>query len=229
MAEINSTLGDIRGKVGNLVLYEGKGNKTLLRGWSMERKVFKESQKRHATAFGTLAALKLWLGKVIKIGFPDNGRKLKGYNAFMSANLGKAITVKKKDPEKPVNKRKKATEEFSGTVDHQALRVAAGPLTPPTVELSIDLKRREACFTYKAMVIEAVDCFLDDRIYAVLLDDKEWIASTWEICRRGEDGTLVIPFPERTKAKNVALYVFATSDNGRYASDSICLHVPSRS
>lgn len=229
MAEINSTIGNIRGKVGNLVLYGGKENKTLCRRWNRERKVFKEPQKRQAVAFGTLAVLKIWLGKVIKTGFPGNGRELKGYNAFMSVNLGKAITVKKKEPGRPVNKRKKATEEFTGTVDYQALRVAAGPLTPPTVEVSVDQKRREARFTHKAVAVEAVDCFLDDRIHAALLDGKEWIAFTREICRRGEDGMLVIPFPERTKAKNVALYVFATSDDGRYASDSICLHLPSRS
>lgn len=226
MAEINSTLGDIRGKVGNVILYEGRDGKTLARGWWKFRKPSEEPQKRRSAAFGTLAKLKSRVKPIIDVGFPGNGKLLKGCNAFVSANSAGVISVEKAKPSKKLNKRKTATQEFKSKIDFSKLRVAAGPLVPPTAEARIDMKKKEVHFSYRATQVNAADCFLDDRIHGAFVDEEKWYGVTGEICRRGEDGEISIRIPEVMEAKRLALYVFATSADGTYASDSVCLHVP---
>ena len=66
MAEINSTLGNIRGKVGNVILYEGRNGKTLARGAWLVRKASEEPQKRQSAVFGnsqTLSTILKYMGK----------------------------------------------------------------------------------------------------------------------------------------------------------------------
>lgn len=226
MAEINSTLGNIRGKVGNVILYEGRNGKTLARGAWLVRKASEEPQKRQSAVFGTLTKLKRRLKPVIDIGFPGNGKTLKGCNAFMSVNSKEVVTVEKIKPSKKLSKRKTAIQEFKAKIDISKLRVASGPLLAPSVEAEIDTKQKEARFRHRAILVNAADCFLDDRIHAALVDEGKWIALSKEICLRGEDGEETVKIPDNMDPKRVVLYAFATSADGRYASDSVCLHVP---
>lgn len=227
MAEVNSIFGDVRGKVGNIILYKGRGDKTLCRGSWPTRKASNETQKRQATVFGTLAKMKQRLKPVIDIGFPGNGKDLKGCNAFVSANWTDVISVKKINPSKKVSKRKSAPQEFRGKIDFQKLRVAAGPLFPPAVEVTIDEEQNKAQVSHQATTVHTVDCFLDDQIHIALVDKEKLYCHILKICQRAESGEFIVPIPKRMDARNLVVYTFATNANGLYASNSVCLRMPS--
>lgn len=224
MAEINSTFGDIRGKVGNLILYKGRQDKTLCRGSWLKRRASNETQKRQSTVFGMLAKMKRMMKPIIHIGFPGNGKALKGCNAFVSANWKDVISVEKINPKKKISKRKTAMKEFKGEIDFRKLRVAAGPLLPPTVE--VEVEKEQVRVRHKAVSIYTADCFLNDRVYIGLVDNEKLYSWAREICHRSESGEFVVPFPEIVSPEKAVIYAFAISADGLYASDSVCLYMP---
>ena len=74
MAIIKSTFGKMKGKVGNLVLYDGPNGETLCRSNGHLTGKKTEKQKRHFEAFGTLMRLGIFLRAVIRVGFPGEKR-----------------------------------------------------------------------------------------------------------------------------------------------------------
>ena len=117
MAEFINPIGKIRGKFGNVIPYVGKNGKNYCRSTSLKRKAGGEGQKRQSVAFGTTTSRKRWLTPVIRLGFPGGNGYPQGFCGFTSANVTHAITVEKIDPEVPVNRQKRATQEFQGTID----------------------------------------------------------------------------------------------------------------
>lgn len=209
-----------------MINYVGKNGKNYCRSTSFKRKSGGEGQKRQSVAFGTTVSRKRWLTTVIRLGFPGGNGYPKGFYGFTSANVTNAITVEKIDPEKPVNKRKKATQEFQGTIDYGKLRVAAGQLVPPVVTAEIDTGNRKVSFTSPGNPLESVDCFLDDKIYAVLLYEQKHRCLVKEIGTRGEAMNMNVDFPRDATADGLIIYVFAKNADGKDVSDSVCLRKP---
>ena len=143
MAEFINPIGKIRGKFGNVIPYVGKNGKNYCRSTSLKRKAGGEGQKRQSVAFGTTTSRKRWLTPVIRLGFPGGNGYPQGFYGFTSANVTHAITVEKIHPEVPVNRQKRATQEFQGTIDYGKLRVAAGQLVIPMVNAEIDAENRK--------------------------------------------------------------------------------------
>ena len=134
-----------------------------------------------------------------------------------------AVTVEKANPEKPFNSRKKAVKEFNGVINYEKLRVAAGSLVIPEIRAEVDMENRRIFFTHEKEEIESVDCFLDDKIYAVLLCKTKYICRVEELGLRGETIEKSVNFSEKIAGEGLVIYVFAKNADGKDVSDSVCL------
>ena len=222
MAEFVNSIGQVRGKFGNVVAYVRANGKNYCKGASISRKPSTESQKQQAAAFAVVVSRKGWMARAIRLGFPGN-QYPKGFNGFTSANVTTAVTVEKVNPMKPMVRYKKATQEYRGIIDYSKLRVAAGALVSPVVVCKVEAENRKVHFSHQGMVVEAIDCFLDDEIYGVLLPESTHSCEVMRLGMRGEDWNESVDFPEEAEAEGLVVYVFARAADGKDTSDSVCL------
>ena len=222
MAEFVNSIGQVRGKFGNVVAYVRANGKNYCKGASISRKPSTESQKQQAAAFAVVVSRKGWMARAIRLGFPGN-QYPKGFNGFTSANVTTAVTVEKVNPMKPIVRYKKAIQEYRGIIDYSKLRVAAGALVSPVVVCKVEAENRKVHFSHQGMVVEAIDCFLDDEIYGVLLHESTHSCKVMRLGMRGEDWNESMDFPEEAEMEGLVVYVFARAADGKDTSDSECL------
>ena len=101
MAEFVNSIGQVRGKFGNVVAYVRANGKNYCKGESISRKPSTELQKQRAAAFAVVVSKKGWMARAIRLGFPGN-QYPKGFNGFTSVNVTTAVTVEKINPMKPI-------------------------------------------------------------------------------------------------------------------------------
>lgn len=222
MAEFVNSIGQVRGKFGNVVAYVRANGKNYCKGASISRKPSTESQKQQAAAFAVVVSRKGWMARAIRLGFPGN-QYPKGFNGFTSANVTTAVTVEKVNPMKSIVRYKKAIQEYRGIIDYSKLRVAAGALVSPVVVCKVEAENRKVHFSHQGMVVEAIDCFLDDEIYGVLLHESTHSCKVMRLGMRGEDWNESMDFPEEAEVEGLVVYVFARAADGKDTSDSECL------
>ena len=146
-----------------------------------------------------------------------------GYLAGTLSSLVTTSGMEKANPEKPFNSRKKAVKEFNGVINYEKLRVAAGSLVIPEIRAEVDMENRRIFFTHEKEEIESVDCFLDDKSYAVLLCKTKYICRVEELGLRGETIEKSVNFSEKIAGEGLVIYVFAKNADGKDVSDSVCL------
>ena len=222
MAEFVNSIGQVRGKFGNVVAYVRANGKNYCKGASISRKPSTESQKQQAAAFAVVVSRKGWMARAIRLGFPGN-QYPKGFNGFTSANVTTAVTVEKVNPMKPIVRYKKAIQEYRGIIDYSKLRVAAGALVSPVVGCEVETENRKVHFSHQGMAVEAIDCFWDDEIYGVLLHEATYSCKVMRLGTRGEDWNESMDFPEEAEVEGLVVYVFARAADGKDTSDSECL------
>lgn len=222
MAEFVNSIGQVRGKFGNVVAYVRANGKNYCKGASISRKPSTESQKQQAAAFAVVVSRKGWMARAIRLGFPGN-QYPKGFNGFTSANVTTAVTVEKVNPMKPIVRYKKAIQEYRGIIDYSKLRVAAGDLVSPVVGCEVETENRKVHFSHQGMAVEAIDCFWDDEIYGVLLHEATYSCKVMRLGMRGEDWNESMDFPEEAEVEGLVVYVFARAADGKDTSDSVCL------
>ena len=222
MAEFVNSIGQVRGKFGNVVAYVRANGKNYCKGASISRKPSTESQKQQAAAFAVVVSRKGWMARAIRLGFPGN-QYPKGFNGFTSANVTTAVTVEKVNPMKPIVRYKKAIQEYRGIIDYSKLRVAAGALVSPVVVCKVETESRKVHFSHQGMAVEAIDCFWDDEIYGVLLHEATYSCKVMRLGMRGEDWNESMDFPEEAEVEGLVVYVFARAADGKDTSDSECL------
>lgn len=226
MAELENIFGKIRGRLGNVDFYKGKNGKNYCKSASFKRRSSKKPQKCSSVVFGTVTGMERWLLKIIRIGFPGGNGYPKGVNGFASANAVGVVEPETIHPDQPFNRRKKATQLFRGIINPAKLRIAAGTLVSPRAEAIIDPVNRQATFTHHGILINSVDCFMDDKIYGVILFPQKQYCQLVTLGTRGETTSINVDLPEKVDPDETALYIFATSASGKEASDSICLREP---
>ena len=222
MAEFVNSIGQVRGKFGNVVAYVRANGKNYCKGASISRKPSTEPQKQQTAAFAVVVSRKGWMARAIRLGFPGN-QYPKGFNGFTSANVTTAVMVEKVNPMKPIVRYKKAIQEYRGIIDYSKLRVAAGALVSPVVVCEVESGNRKVHFSHQRMVVEAIDCFLDDEIYGVLLHESTHSCKVMRLGMRGEDWNESMDFPEEAVMEGLVVYVFARAADGKDTSDSECL------
>lgn len=226
MAELMNPIGKIRGKFGNVIAYVGANGKNYCKGAEVSRKPAQESQKQQSVAFGTVVREGRWLRPVIRLGFPGDNGYPKGANGFSSTNVPDAVTVERINPDKPIRQHKKAVREFRGVIDYDKLRVAAGALITPTLTIEVDEENRTVAFEHQEFPLNTIGRLLDDKIYGVLFYPPNHRCRVVELGARGETFNVKVSFPEDAQAAGLVVYVFATTVDGKDASDSACLRKP---
>lgn len=213
MAQIQSTLGNIKGKIGHVVIYQNKEGKNLMRSSGCNYKIKSEARKQSTTTFCTVAHCKQWMQEVIRIGFPGNNRLPQGNAGFMHANATAATVVRDE------NNRK-----YKGYVEPAKLLVAAGILEKPDVTLDINTTERTLTFRNHGSSYDKIDCFTTDRIYATILSFSTYSCQIIGLGTRGTDNEITVTLKPHIPTDDISVYIFATRTDGRSASDSVCLY-----
>ncbi len=224
MAQIQSILGNIKGKFGHVVIYRNKEGKSLMRSSGSNHKIHSEARKRSITAFSTVAHCKQWLQEVIRLGFPGSKQIPKGNAGFMHANATAATVVWRKDSRTPSGYRSKLIKEYEGYVDPIKFRIAAGVLEKPDITLDINATGRTLTFHNHGISYNKIDCFTTDRIYAAVLSFSTYSYQIIELGIRSTNSETTVSLHPEIPTGDMAVYVFATRADGKTVSDSVCLH-----
>ena len=204
MAEFNSyLLGKVRKSVGNITLcYMRKKN-------IVKAKVFSRKDNPTPAILDQRAKMKVLvelsrhLLPVIRKGFVGIGNGTTS-NAFVKVNM-QAVTT---------------DEKHVATIDLDALKMASGVLYTPKVTVSYDEENQSYSFVQQMQEEEDGFAMTNDKVYAVIYESTLNRAKLFSLQNRGESGNTSQNLPEDWDSKNVKVYCFATSSNGKLVSDS---------
>lgn len=223
MAIVESFFGKYRGRVGNVVFSVDKEGRVICRARKGKEGPGKEGQKRRNAVFGTLAGHCVWMGEVIRLGFPGGNGRPGSHGGFMRANMKGVVTTEQAVPGRSLSRRRGAMEEFRGVVDYGRLRLSAGVLSVPRGSVEVDREAGVVLFRSEGQPVEAVDCYTDDRVYGVVLCPSVYHCRVVEVGCRGTGGEMEVRLLERERSLPLFCYLFATRLDGLEVSDSVCL------
>ena len=209
MAEFNSyLLGKASKSVGNVTLFYTRA-KNIARAKIFKRKdtVTPEILTQRAK-LGILSQEGRRMLPVIRKGFVGVGKGSTS-NAFVQLNMD-AVEV---------------DGDYNATIDYPRLRVASGIQITPKVTATYVAGDGQYDFTVEAQDEEEGFALTDDKVYAVLYESVLKRTRMVDLGTRGAASNITYALPEDWDAANVHLYAFATTANGREASDSIYLTV----
>lgn len=209
MAEFNSyLLGKASKSVGNVTLFYMK-KKNIARAKIFKRKdtVTPEILTQRAK-LGILSQEGRRMLPVVRKGFVGVGKGSPS-NAFVQLNMD-AVEV---------------DGDYNATINYPQLRVASGIQITPKVAATYSDVDSQYSFTVESQEEEEGFALTDDKVYAVLYESVLKRTRLVDLGTRGAPIELSYPLPEDWDAANVHLYAFATTANGRVASDSIYLAV----
>lgn len=209
MAIFNSyLLGKARKSVGNVTLaYVEKKNIARAKVFSRRDNATPPVLTQRAK-MRLLGAMSRRLLPIIRVGFVGVGKGTTS-NAFVAQNMG-AVSV---------------DESYAATMDYDRMRVASGILYPPAVTVTFD--DAGGTFSFSQAAKEETDGYAlaDDQVYAVLYEMELNRAKLFSLVARGTGGMASVDLPDGWTGEKVKVYAFATSANGREASDSQVLTV----
>ncbi len=141
---------------------------------------------------------------VIRKGFVGVGRGTTS-NAFTSLNISLV----------------EVDEQYNTTVDFERLLCASGPLYTPKVGVSYNESNKTYAFSQEMQDDEG-DGFscANDKVYAALYETALNQTRLVTLRERAGSGDTSVDLPEDWDPTKVHVYCFATSKNGRMASDS---------
>lgn len=207
MAEFNSyLLGKVRKSVGNITLYYTR-KKNIVRA-----KVFGRKDNPTPAVLEQRAKVKL-LGQigrrlltVIRKGFVGVGNGTTS-NAFVSVNIQKVVV----------------DQDMKATLDFSRLKVASGILFTPRVSVAYDPETSNYMFDQTGQENEEGFASSDDKVFGVLVESELLRVRLVALKARGESGSTMAALPAEWSEEHVHVYCFATTQNGRMASDSVYL------
>ena len=209
MAKFNSyLLGKVTKSVGNVTMcYMNKQNIARARIFSRKDKPTSEMLDQRAR-MKVLIELSRFLLPVIRKGFIGIGSGTTS-NAFVSLNLGATS----------------ADESYMVTIDFARLRMASGLMYTPKVTVTYSEENKMYSFEQEMQMAEEGYSSADDQVYAVLYETVLKRGKLILLRARGENGNTSESLPEEWDSTNVKGYAFATTKNGKAASDSVCLTI----
>lgn len=209
MAEFNSyLLGKARRSVGNITLCYTRGKNIA------KAKVFSRKDNPSPAILAqrarmkTLVQLAHQLLPVIRKGFIGVG-KGSSSNAFTSLNMANVLV----------------DEKYVATMNFEQMLCASGLLYTAMVEAAYSTENKIYTFTQEMQDEEDGYAFADDQVYAVLYEEVLKRVRLVTLRARGENGNTTCPLPEGWDNSKVHIYCFATTKNGRMASDSRYLSI----
>ena len=204
MAEFNSyLLGKAKRSVGNITLcYTRRKNIAKAKVFSRKDNPTSEILDQRAR-MKVLVELSRYILPVIRKGFVGIGNGTTS-NAFVKVNM-KSVNV---------------DEKHVAKVDLDILKMASGLLYPPKVTVSYTEENQLYSFEQEMQDEEDGFAMTNDKVYAVIYESVLSRAKLIGLRDRGENGNTSYGLQEDWDSKNVKVYCFATSSNGKLVSDS---------
>lgn len=140
----------------------------------------------------------------LEIGFPGRPRKQSPYNAFVKANKD-AVTV---------------DEQLNVSIAYEKVVCSQGKVSTPDVHVTLDLEQSSLRFTPQSSTLYGRRSAGDDKLYALVVEKSLQQGFLSTLGTRQESTPTGVPLPPEWDAEELAIYVFATSTNGRKASKS---------
>lgn len=198
--------GAFRRSIGGTVYYMRFGENLVRRkGVPKEDRENSVKQEKQQQRFKVINILGAVVKNVVDIGFPGRKRKLTGVNMFVHVNTQVWQEV-----------------EDEIAVDFSKLLLAQGSLLIPTVTVAFDEETRSLLFNCSKTEAE-INARENDRIFWVVIDPKNGFCRSRELCERGTGGDYTLTLPDTWAVKEVQIYVFALSNDGKQASKSVYL------
>lgn len=197
----------VKGQIGNNLYYLRKGMQVIRKCSSNYSGSESEKVLLQQLIFLTLSNLAVALYAALQRGVT----RLRGWSTprtwFMSRNAD-VVTA--------------TSLENGAEVDFPSLVCAEGRLVPPEAEVVHDEEARTLSFTLSAQEVE-VDCNEDDVMYAAILSaGARYRCLLRRLGARSEGGMVSVSVPKYLDG-DLHVYVFATTADGKTASDSIYL------
>lgn len=203
-----SVLEYLRGKVGSVSFFYREGELMARTAHARSGKTTSVKLLTQRLRFGTLLTLAALLTSILALGFPRRKWGWTPGNMFVHLNKD-VVTVDD-------------LETGQVTVAFADLVVSGGRLVPPEVSVSLEEGTNTLAFEVAPMGI-GTDCFADDKVYAVYICPGKYTrVGSLELGTRGEGGSASVKLPSYMTGE-LFVYVFATTADGRLASDSVYL------
>lgn len=204
MAKFNSyLLGKMRNSVGNVTTcYVNKQNIAKAKIFARKDVKTPEILAQRAKMAALTAVIRRTL-PVIRKGFAGVGKGSPS-NAFTSVNMA-AVLV---------------DENYAATIDYEHLLMGSGMLYPPKVSVEYNTETKKYIFSQETQESEEGFALTTDKVYAVLIEETKKRTKLVALRERGESGSTSYALPEDWDAAKVHAYCFATTKNGKSASDS---------
>ncbi|WP_099291990.1 DUF6266 family protein [Butyricimonas sp. Marseille-P3923] len=197
--------GGYKGSIGGTTYYFWKGDNIARKKGIPGKKSKSEKVVEQRMKFTELSLLALAMCHVSEVGFPQRDRKWTPSNAFFSCNKDVC-----------------SVEDGVVVVDYERLKCSKGRLMLPEVTATLDVETGKVMFSQTEMEVDS-DCYLDDRVYGVLLEKEQKLCRLVALRDRGESGSTSASIPRTWKVESVEAYAFAVRADGKMASNT--LHV----
>ena len=141
-----------------------------------------------------------------EIGFPSRSATLDYHNAFLKANANEKVIA--------------VSDDLEVTVNYPEILCAQGRLKlPRSLSVSADAETRTLTFTHAA---EGNGCrrYANDQLYALVVETTLEDSELYELGTRSESEPVAVTLPEDWDMDSLAIYVFATTADGKKASNS---------
>lgn len=189
--------------IGGVTYYQCNGQ-SILRSKIMRNTSKTPLQQRQRKRWPEYSNLADACWDALEIGFPGRPRKQSPYNAFVKANKD-AVSV---------------NEQLEVTIDYEKAVCAQGKVTVPTVTATLDKESRTLQLTPQSLSFYSRRSLGSDKVYAQLVEKSKQEGFLVELGTREEGNPTEITLPTEWEPDEVAVYVFATTANGRKASKS---------
>ena len=196
---------NVRKSISNQTFYTMKGL-NIARKKNGKNSSKTQAQMVQRTRWTKVLDLEALFEPASQIGFPRRKTTETYHNAFMSANTNaEAVSV---------------SEDLEVTVNYPEILCAQGRLKlPRSLSVSADAETRTLTFTHAA---EGNGCrrYANDQLYALVVETTLEDSELYELGTRSESEPVAATLPEDWDMDSLAIYVFATTADGKKASNS---------
>ena len=213
----------VTGKRGNVIYSSLGGGIVGSRALNSKQAPLNEVQKRNAAGFAELARHRRYLGRILRVSFPPESDGTKWGNRFTRVNMRvpDLITTEPVNPGAELDPKRKATEEFTSTIDWTKAIFAEGPLRIPSLTVSLDSETRSVTVSQTSGTIEGTYASDSDLVYLVTYSPGSGFALLTRLKPRGEGGMSTVEIPTDVDTADLHFYAFAVTANGKTTSKSV--------
>ena len=174
-------------------------------------------QQQQRARMATAYKLCRLLAPASAIGFPRRPQVQDANNTFMSLNTRKKVLTVGTDRDEDGN--------LEVTVNFPQIRCAKGwIILPEGLTATKNTESHTLTFTHEAEE-DGTDMHASDKLYALVVETARWNSKLFELNTRADGEPAEVSLPAKWDMDALEVYVFALTEDGNTASDSMYLTV----